>query len=73
MNVLFKNFKKLVEPMQLWLLSQGRCVGCGKELSLVVDRKKKGSEEQVGCECRRIYMFDPKKKTYRRALLAELS
>jgi len=26
-------FKSVIAPMQAWLLSQGRCVGCGTELS----------------------------------------
>jgi len=25
-------FKDVIAPIQAWLLSQGRCVGCGKEL-----------------------------------------
>ncbi len=74
MNVLFRNFRKLVLPMQLWLLSQGRCVGCGKDIVTVSTKQKKGNNlEQLSCECRRVYMYDTKKKTLRRALLNELS
>lgn len=63
--------KNVIAPIQAWLLSQGRCVGCGKPLA---DRKmdKKGDMEKVVCECGRIYVFDPKNKSYRRALLEEV-
>lgn len=58
--------------MQAWLLSQGRCVGCGTELS---EGKKKDTKygEQVTCiKCGRIFIYDPKTKKYRRALLEEV-
>lgn len=58
--------------MQAWLLSQGRCVGCGTPLS---DGKKKTSKygEQVTCaKCGRIFIHDTKKDKYRRALLEEV-
>lgn len=60
--------------MQLWLLSQGRCVGCGKDIVSVSSKVKKGNTiDQLTCECRRVYMYDTKKKTFRRALITELS
>ena len=57
--------------MQAWLLSQGRCVGCGTELS---EGKKKDSKygEQVTCKCGRIFIHDVKTNKYRRALLEEV-
>lgn len=55
-------FKSAIYPIQAWLLSQGRCVGCGKELA---DGKK------VVCSCGRIFIHDIKTKKYRRALLNE--
>jgi hypothetical protein len=64
-------FKSVIAPMQAWLLSQGRCVGCGTELSL---GKKKESKygEQVTCKCGRIFIHDVKTNKYRRALLEEV-
>lgn len=56
-------FKNVIAPIQAWLLSQGRCVGCGKEL---------GDGEKVTCSCGRIFIHDKKTKKYRRALLEEV-
>lgn len=54
--------------MQLWLLKQGRCVGCGKNLP-VSDGK---GQNQVVCQCGRIYVYEASKKSYRRALITEI-
>jgi len=65
-------FKSIIAPMQAWLLSQGRCVGCGTPL---VEGKKKGTKygEQVTCiKCGRIFIHDLKIDKYRRALLEEV-
>lgn len=65
-------FKTVIAPIQAWLLSQGRCVGCGTELSL---GKKKNTRfgEQVTCvKCGRIFIHDVKAHKYRRALLEEV-
>ena len=56
-------FKNVIAPIQAWLLSQGRCVGCGKELS---------GKEKVTCSCGRIFVYDKKMEKYRRALLEEV-
>ncbi len=54
--------------MQAWLLSQGRCVGCGKPIP-----KKFGTDlVRVDCVCGRIYMYDPEGKKYRRATVNEI-
>lgn len=58
-------FKNIIAPMQAWLMSQGKCVGCGKPLE-----KKQG---QVTCAtCGRIYMYDAGSKKFRRATLDEV-
>jgi hypothetical protein len=64
--------KNVIAPIQAWLLSQGRCVGCGKPL---IDGKKEKHEkgtEKVTCSCGRIFIYNPKDKKYRRALLEEV-
>lgn len=61
-------FKNIIGPMQAWLLSQGKCVGCGKLLS----RKEGKGMQRVDCVCGRIYMYDPEARKYRRALLDEI-
>jgi len=65
-------FKNVIAPIQAWLLSQGKCVGCGTALSSgKVKKHKKG--EQVTCnKCGRIYIRDLKTKKYRRALIEEV-
>jgi hypothetical protein len=64
--------KNFISPLQTWLLSQGRCVGCGMPL-------KQGSKvttkagEVVTCKCKRAYVFDPVEHSYRRALMNEIA
>jgi len=54
--------------MQAWLLSQGKCVGCGK----ILERKKGKGLMQVTCPCGRVYMYDTEGKKFRRATLDEI-
>jgi hypothetical protein len=61
--------KNAVAPIQAWLLSQGRCVGCGKDLSYMKKSKHKHGSKVV-CNCGRIYIHNG--KTYRRALISEV-
>lgn len=61
-------FKNLLGPVQAWLLSQGKCVGCGK----LLPTKEGTGMVRVDCSCGRIYMYDPAAKKYRRALLHEI-
>jgi len=65
-------FKNVIAPIQAWLLSQGRCVADGKPLSEGKKTKRKDGTEKIVHECGRIFIYDPKKKTYRRALLEEV-
>lgn len=57
-------FKNLISPVQAWLLSQGKCVGCGIPLG-----KGKVSGDKVVCKCKRVYIKEGDK--YRRARLEE--
>lgn len=61
-------FKNIISPVQAWLLSQGRCVGCGRELP----HQKGQGLVKISCQCGRIYMYDPVAKKYRRATLNEI-
>ncbi|MFC1625861.1 hypothetical protein ACFL1Q_02385 [Patescibacteria group bacterium] len=65
-------FKNVIAPIQAWLLSQGRCVGCGKELSLGKREKRKNKTEKVTCVCGRIFIYNLQSKKFRRALLEEV-
>jgi predicted nucleic acid-binding Zn-ribbon protein len=63
-------FKSVIAPIQAWLLSQGRCVGCGTELSLGKSKATKFGEQVTCVKCGRIFI--KKDRKYRRALLEEV-
>ena len=65
-------FKNAIAPMQAWLLSQGRCVADGKPLTEGKKKKLKDGAQKVTHTCGRIYIYNPKTKKYRRALLEEV-
>jgi RNase P subunit RPR2 len=66
-------FKNIIAPVQAWLLSRGSCVGCGTPLSNGQSQSSSIKDcEQITCKCGRIFIYDTKKKTYRRALLSEV-
>jgi len=65
-------FKNVISPVQAWLLSQKRCVGCGMPLSKGKREERKGKMVKVTCKCGRIFIYDPKTKKYRRALFEEV-
>lgn len=65
-------FRNVISPIQAWLLSQKRCVGCGKELTLGKHQPGKNGNGKVVCACGRIYIHDTKDNKYRRALLEEV-
>lgn len=60
-------FKNIIAPMQAWLLSQGKCVGCGKLLV----RPEGNGLLRVVCTCGRVYMYDRASAKFRRATLNE--
>ncbi|AKM83011.1 hypothetical protein A2422_03480 [Candidatus Woesebacteria bacterium RIFOXYC1_FULL_31_51] len=64
-------FKNVIAPIQAWLLSQGKCVGCGMPLDKASKKLHKYGEI-VTCKCGRIYIHDTKTKKYRRALIDEV-
>ena len=64
-----KLIKQAILPIQMWLLSQDRCVGCGKELAQN-EHKKHSKGEMVACSCNRIFIKENGK--YRRALHEEV-
>jgi hypothetical protein len=65
-------FKNVIAPIQAWLLSQGRCVGCGRELSLGKKDSRRDGSTKITCNCGRIFIQDSKTKRFRRALLEEV-
>lgn len=65
-------FKNVIAPIQAWLLSQGRCVGCGTELSEGKNKKTRYGDQITCVKCGRIFIKDLKTGKYRRALLEEV-
>ena len=65
-------FKKIIAPVQAWLLSQNKCVGCGTSLENSKREKGKEGYEKVFCQCGRIFIYETKNKKYRRALFEEV-
>ncbi|MEK7163557.1 MAG: hypothetical protein AAB768_00245 [Patescibacteria group bacterium] len=58
-------FKNVVAPVQAWLLSQSRCVGCSMPLS-----QGKTEGDKIICKCGRIFIKDNGK--FRRARFEEV-
>ncbi|MBI3955258.1 hypothetical protein HY338_02335 [Candidatus Gottesmanbacteria bacterium] len=64
-------FKNIIAPVQAWLMSQGKCVGCSTSLAEGVKSKGKNNEILITCrKCGRIFLYDPKTKKYQRAPLS---
>lgn len=64
--------KKILAPVQAWILLQGKCVGCGRNLSLAKKIERKDNTQKVICQCDRIFIFDKRKGRYKRANFSEL-
>ncbi len=63
-------FKNIFSLVQAWLISQGRCVGCGTPLPKAVRKGSKIEEVNVICnKCGRIFLYNFTGKVYRRAPL----
>ena len=65
-------FKNIIAPVQAWLLSRGKCVGCGMPLSKGKKEARKDGTQKVTCKCGRIFIYNFKTKKYRRALFEEV-
>ncbi len=63
--------KNIIAPVQVWLLAQKRCVGCGTSLTGGNKIVKKGLQ-QIVCKCKRVYIYDKLSMSYRRALIKEV-
>jgi len=63
--------KKILAPVQAWILLQGKCAGCGRNLSGAKKVEISGSLQKVICRCSRIYIFDKRRGRYHRATFEE--
>jgi hypothetical protein len=43
--------KKLILPIQMWLLGRGQCVGCGRQLKEGVVAENAAGQVKVTCRC----------------------
>lgn len=65
-------FKNVIAPVQAWLLSQARCVGCGAELSAGKLQKHDKGDKITCPKCGRIFIKEGSSGKYRRALFEEV-
>ena len=65
-------FKNVLAPVQAWLMSQGRCVGCGNDLSAGKKSQIDNGEKITCLKCGRIFIKDSATGKYRRALFEEV-
>ena len=65
-------FKNVIAPVQAWLLSQGRCVGCGMDLGTGKHDKHSLGEKITCPKCSRIFIKEAASSKYRRALFEEV-
>ena len=64
--------KKIVAPIQTWLLRNGNCVGCGMPLTKAEREDRGDGTEKVVCRCGRVFIYQKSTRTYRRALFSEV-
>lgn len=65
-------FKNVIAPVQAWLLSQNRCVGCGTDLSAGKVISHSRGDKTTCAKCGRIFIKDKTSGKYRRALFEEV-
>lgn len=65
-------FKKIIAPIQNWLLSRGQCVGCGMPLDKGKKEEHEEGTEKITCKCGRIFIHNKNTGEYRRALFEEV-
>lgn len=65
-------FRNVIAPVQAWLLSQGRCVGCGANIEDGKQEKHAHGVKIICPKCGRIFIKDSGTGKYRRALFEEV-
>lgn len=63
--------KRILAPVQAWILLQGKCVGCGRNLQLGQKIERGDNTQKVICRCGRIFVFDKRNGKFRRAQFTE--
>lgn len=65
-------FKNVIAPVQAWLLSQGRCVGCGTSLTNAKTQAHDQDQKITCSKCGRIFIKEIQSGKFRRALFEEI-
>lgn len=63
--------KRILAPVQAWILLQGKCVGCGRDLTNAYKVERGDNTQKVICRCKRVYIFEKRTGKFRRATVAE--
>ena len=63
--------RKILAPVQAWILLQGKCVGCGRSLGLGYKVEREDNTQKVYCRCGRIFVFNKRTGKFRRATVEE--
>jgi len=62
--------RKLIAPVQMLLLKNGQCVGCGRLLKSGKVVKTKGEQSLIACSCGRVFVKE--EGNFRRATFDEI-
>lgn len=63
--------KRVIAPVQAWILLQGKCVGCGRALALARKFERGNNTQKVICKCGRIFIFEKRTGKFHRASFLE--
>ena len=63
--------KRIIAPVQAWVILQGKCAGCGRNLAVGKKYERSDNTQKVVCKCGRIYIFEKRTGKFRRASFAE--
>lgn len=53
--------KQLIADLQVWLLGEGRCSGCGRFLE---EAEELNGKNMIVCTCSRLYVYNNMSKVY---------
>ncbi|OGM22217.1 hypothetical protein A2961_02460 [Candidatus Woesebacteria bacterium RIFCSPLOWO2_01_FULL_39_21] len=60
----------IILPLQKWLLTHEKCIGCGRKLALNGHKDNKGNRIAV-CECKKMFVWVERTGSYRKVLNIE--
>lgn len=63
--------KRIIAPVQAWIILQGKCAGCGRSLTMGRKYERSDNTQKVLCRCGRTYIFEKRTGKYRRASFSE--